>query len=99
MLTSSAICTRYKPDLSADNGTSGYIEPEVARSSSGSSGRRLCRAVAALSIKVEPSGYGGVLDLNAAMAELLVNSNPGVEAPCEPVMNTTYSKLAITDIH
>ncbi len=85
------------PDLSADNGTSAYVEPEVGVDVF--LGFKIWKikigagALLSVSVNVEPSGNGGVLDLNAALADLLMLTNTPAEAPCEPVMTTSTSKI------
>ena len=73
------------PDLSADNGTSAYVEPEIGVEAF--LGFRIWKikigagASVGLSINIEPAGYGGVVDLNAALSKLLTSVNPPSDAP------------------
>ncbi len=76
------------PDLTADSGTSVYVEPGLGIEAF--LGFRVWKvkigagARLGLAVNIRPGGHGGLLDLNAALAESLINSNPPADAPCEP---------------
>ena len=81
------------PDLTADNRTSVYVEPSLGLEAF--LGFKIWKirvgagALLRLSLNIRPAGGGGVLDMNAALADVLTNSNPPVEAPCTPVWDWT----------
>jgi MYXO-CTERM domain-containing protein len=85
------------PDLTADNRTSVYVEPSLGIEAF--LGFKIWKirvgagALITLGINIRPAGGGGILDMNAALADALTNSNPPVDAPCEPVWEwtNTYS--------
>jgi len=85
------------PDLSADNGTTAYVEPEVGLKIF--LGFKIWKiqigagADLGLSVSIEPGGFGGIVDLNAALADLLMQTNTPPDVPCEPVMNTTFQDV------
>ena len=77
------------PDLTADNQTFAFVEPSIAIEAF--LGFKIWKikvgagARVALSVNIRPAGTGGVVDMNAALADALTNSNPPADAPCEPV--------------
>ena len=77
------------PDLSDDNRTAAYVEPGIAIDAF--LGFKIFKirfgagATIGLSVNIEAGGNGGVVDLNAALAEAMTNSNPPQDAPCEPI--------------
>ncbi len=84
------------PDLTADDGTTAYVEPEIGLTAFLGFNIWKIRIGAgadlSLSVNVQPGGFGGILDMNSALADLLMQSNPPADAPCDPVMETTTVK-------
>lgn len=93
------------PDVSQDNKTEVYVEPGVGLGIGVGIDwwalEIMIRFSIDLSVELRPGGGGGIVDLNAALADALVNSNPPADAPCEPVWqfnqatqcsNTLYSE-------
>lgn len=85
------------PDLSDDDGTSAYVQPGVAADLL--IGIRLRRylslgitASVGTGLDVEPAAHGGVHDLNVALADTLLNSNPPPNLPCDPVLHQSSGK-------
>lgn len=85
------------PDVSEDNGTTAYVQPELGATLT--FGLQLAKWVslginASLGIgaKVEPGGFGGVVDLNYALVQALMESNPPADAPCTPVYDESVSR-------
>lgn len=80
------------PDVSEDNGTTAYVTPEIGAHLL--FGVKLAKwlelgisANVGVGVKVQPGGWGGVVDLNYALVQALVNSNPPVDAPCNAVFD------------
>ncbi len=79
------------PDLTADNQTWAYVEPslnieaflgfKVWKIKVGAGAR------VGLAVNIRPGGTGGILDMNAALADALLHSNPPADAPCDPIWN------------
>ncbi|MFT6400456.1 MAG: hypothetical protein ACJAYU_005228, partial [Bradymonadia bacterium] len=79
------------PDLTADNKTTAYVQPSIAIEAflgfkiwkiKVGAGARI-----ELAVNIRPGGTGGILDMNAALADALLHSNPPADAPCEPIWN------------
>ncbi len=84
------------PDLSEDNGTTAYVHPELGAILT--FGLQLAKWVSlginarlGIGAKVEPGGFGGVVDLNYALVQALMNSNPPADAPCTPIYDEQTS--------
>ncbi|MGK4003764.1 DNRLRE domain-containing protein [Sorangium sp. So ce1036] len=80
------------PDVTAEAGTEVSVRPEVgAKLFLGVPlGKRLKIGVEAsigFSVDLRPSGSGGVVDLNTALEQALVNSNPAEDLECKPVFS------------
>ncbi|WP_437646342.1 DNRLRE domain-containing protein [Sorangium sp. So ce362] len=80
------------PDVTAEAGTEVSVRPEIgAKLFLGVPlGKRLKVGVEAsigFSVDLKPSGSGGVVDLNTALEQALVNSNPDEDLECKPVFN------------
>jgi len=79
------------PDLTADNQTFAFVEPSIAIEAF--LGFKIWKikvgagARVALAVNIRPGGTGGLVDINAALGDALVNSNPPADAVCEPVWN------------
>ena len=79
------------PDLTADNQTFAYVEPGLAIEAF--LGFKIWKikvgagARVGLSVNIRPGGTGGILDMNAALADALLHSNPPADAPCDPIWN------------
>ncbi|MFU8805134.1 MAG: hypothetical protein ACNA8W_15070, partial [Bradymonadaceae bacterium] len=78
------------PDVSEDNGTVAYVRPELGANLL--VGFALAKwlevgifANVGIGAQVQPGGYGGVVDMNYALVEAMVNSNPPADAPCTAV--------------
>lgn len=84
------------PDVTQDDGNHVYVEPGIEAGIS--VGIKvfvpyfLIDAGLGYSLKIDAAGIGGVADLNAALAEYLVKSNPPKDADCLPILeqNNTY---------
>ncbi|MBT9556039.1 MAG: hypothetical protein IV100_08430, partial [Myxococcales bacterium] len=77
-------------DLTADNGTYVFVEPglglDVFLGFNIWKIRIGAYASLGLYVNIKPGGTGGILDLNSALSDTLLHSNPPPEAPCEPVI-------------
>jgi hypothetical protein len=78
------------PDVSEDLGTTAYVQPELgATLSAGLNLSSFLQLGIGVSIgvgaRVEPGGWGGLVDLNYALVQALMNSNPPPEADCNAV--------------
>lgn len=85
------------PDLSGDNGTTAYVQPELGATLS--FGLQLAKWVAlginasiGVGARVQPGGFGGVVDLNYALVQALNQSNPPADAPCTPIYDENVSR-------
>ena len=85
------------PDVSADDTSSAYVHPRVAADLV--LGIVLSKyltlgitATIGTSVRVEPQGHGGLHDLNVALTDTLLHSNPPPDLPCDPVIETTQTK-------
>ena len=80
-------------DLTADDGTAIYVEPEIGFDLF--LGFKIWKirigayASLGLAVNIRPGGHGGVVDLNSALADALLHSNPPADAPCTPIWQTT----------
>ncbi|MFT5433164.1 MAG: hypothetical protein ACI9OJ_003869, partial [Myxococcota bacterium] len=83
-------------DLTADNGTYAYVEPGIGFDlfAGFSLWKVYIGAYASLGlyVNIRPGGTGGVVDMNSALAETLLHSNPPVDAPCEPTIQTVVTE-------
>lgn len=85
------------PDVSQDDGTTVHVEPEIGVNAF--LGFKVFKirvganADASLSVDIEPGGQGGIVDLNAALGDALVHSNPPVDAPCTPVWKLETERI------
>ena len=85
------------PDLTDDNRVFAYAEPGIGIEAF--LGFKIFKirigagATVKLSVNIEAGATGGVLDVNAALADSLVNMNPPQDAPCEPIwdFSTDYA--------
>lgn len=77
-------------DLTADNGTSVFVEPglglDVFLGFNIWKLRIGAYASLGLYVNIRPGGYGGVQDLNSALSDTLLHTNPPPDAPCTPVV-------------
>ena len=79
------------PDVTADNQTWAYVEPGI--SVEAFLGFKIWKikvgagARVGLAVNIRPGGTGGILDMNAALADALLHSNPPADAPCDPIWN------------
>jgi cysteine-rich repeat protein len=85
------------PDVSGDDGTSAFVKPGVAADLV--VGIALARfltlgitASVGTSVDVEPAAHGGLHDLNIALTQTLLNSNPPPNLPCDPIIDATEHK-------
>ena len=83
-------------DLTADNGTYVFVEPglgfDIFLGFNIWKVRIGVWASLGLFINIRPGGTGGIVDMNSALADALLHSNPPVEAPCEPVIQTLITE-------
>lgn len=84
------------PDVSEDNGSLAHVQPRVAADLvlGIALSRYLTLGITAnlgTSVRVEPAAHGGVHDLNVALAEALLHSNPPPNLPCDPLITDTQS--------
>lgn len=81
------------PDVTQDLGNSVFVEPGVKVAVEVGFHWKVIRIGIGFgigySLNIEPSGKGGVADLNAALANALLHSNPPEDAVCEPVWEHT----------
>lgn len=80
------------PDVSEDNGTTVYVQPELgAHLNFGLQLAKFVRlgltASLGIGVNVKPGGWGGLVDLNYALIQALLNSNPPADAPCSPILS------------
>ncbi|TVR01040.1 MAG: hypothetical protein EA398_10660 [Deltaproteobacteria bacterium] len=84
------------PDVSADNMTAVRLGPFIKADLNLTIGARLIEVILGASMKLEltlkAGGWGGVLDANVALAELMRHTNPDGDATCEPVLSTRSSR-------
>lgn len=52
-----------------------------------------------VSVRVEPAAHGGVYDFNVALADALLNSNPPVSLPCDPIIKAEEKKRCSNTLH
>ena len=84
------------PDVSEDNGSSAYVQPRVAADLvlGVALSKFLTLGITAsigTSVRVEPAAHGGVHDLNVALAQALLHSNPPTDLPCEPIFDVNLT--------
>jgi cysteine-rich repeat protein len=92
------------PDVSEDNGSSAYVQPRIAADLvlGIALSRYLTLGITAsvgTSVRVEPAAHGGVHDLNVALAQTLLNSNPPPSLPCDPIIAVTESTICSNGLH
>jgi cysteine-rich repeat protein len=85
------------PDVSGDDGTSAFAKPRVAADLvvGIALAKYLTLGISAsvgTSVDVEPAAHGGLHDLNIALTQTLLNSNPPPNLPCDPIIDATESK-------
>ena len=92
------------PDLSADDTSSAYVRPRVAADLV--LGIALAKyltlgitATLGTSIRVEPQGHGGLHDLNVALTDTLLNSNPPPNLPCDPIVEKTEKQRCSNELY
>ncbi len=91
------------PDVSADDTSSAYVRPRVAADLV--LGIVLSKyltlgisATIGTSVRVEPQGHGGLHDLNVALTDTLLHSNPPPDLPCDPIIETTETKRCSNEL-
>ena len=85
------------PDVSGDDGTSAFVKPGVTADLV--VGIALAKyltlgitASVGTAVDVEPAAHGGLHDLNIALTQTLLDSNPPPDLPCDPIIEATQSK-------
>ena len=84
------------PDLSADDTSSAYVRPRITADLV--IGIALAKyltlgitATIGTSVRIEPQGHGGVHDLNVALTDTLLHSNPPPDLPCDPIIEANQT--------
>jgi len=92
------------PDVSEDNGSSAYVRPRIAADLllGIALSKYLTLGITAsvgTSVRVEPAAHGGVHDLNVALANALLHSNPSPDLPCEPIIEVSSTTICSNGLH
>jgi uncharacterized repeat protein (TIGR01451 family) len=91
------------PDVSADDTSSAFVQPRIAADLV--LGIALSKfltlgitATIGTSVRVEPQGHGGLHDLNVALTEALLHSNPPPDLPCDPIIEKKETKRCSNEL-
>ncbi len=81
------------PDVTEDNGNGAHVDPGIgATLNLGLAISQIAtlgiNASVGLRVQVKPAAYGGLFDLNVALANALHDSNPPQTQPCDPTIVT-----------
>jgi hypothetical protein len=91
------------PDVSADDTSSAFVRPRIAADLL--FGFKLAKfltlgitATIGTSVRVEPAAHGGVNDLNVALTDALLKSNPPPDLPCDPIIEEKKTKRCSNEL-
>jgi cysteine-rich repeat protein len=91
------------PDVSDDDTSSAFVKPGIGVKvlAGFPLGKYLTLGITATidtSVKVAPQGHGGLHDLNVALTDALLHSNPSPDLPCDPIVDKKATKQCSNEL-